>query len=204
MNNNCTNAHMRQGSIVVISLMMLLVMTAMGVGLYNVTLQQAQQVGISLERTDSLHVAESCIDESIQWLIDEAKTEIPCKDKASGTRCKVIGDKNMRHALWESKEDKDKDITKRKSKSNKFDRNFYRCDIFRISTSVEVSEDDAKKKPEGEEGYDVSDDEYEIKTSYYSYYKIKSHACVSDVKSCLSSDKTANSKRSAEVIVKFF
>ncbi len=201
ININHNNTQMRQGSIVVISLMMLLVMTAMGIGLYNVTLQQSQQVGVSLERTDSLHAAESCIDESIQWLIDEAKTDIPCKDKASGTRCKVIGDRNMRHSLWESREDKD---VHRAKKNKKLERNFYRCDIFRMSTLVEVLEDESKKKPEGEEGYDVSDDDYEIKTSYYSYYKIKSHACVSDIKSCLSSDETASSKRSAEVIVKFF
>jgi|JYMV01.1.fsa_nt_gi hypothetical protein len=198
---NHNNAQMRQGSIVVISLMMLLVMTAMGIGLYNVTLQQSQQVGISLERVDSLHAAESCIDESIQWLIDEAKTDIPCKDKASGTRCKIIGDKSMRHSLWESKEDRGVHKDKKKKK---LERNFYRCDIFRASTLVEALEDDAKEKPEGEEGYDVSDDDYEIKTSYYSYYKIKSYSCVSDIKSCLSSDETAASKRSVEVIVKFF
>jgi type IV pilus assembly protein PilX len=67
----------RKGFIIVITLIILLVMTTMGIGLFYSTKQTAKQVSISGNRTESLYAAESCIPEAVHWIeIESAKGSI--------------------------------------------------------------------------------------------------------------------------------
>ena len=68
----------RKGSIIVITLILLVVMTTMGVGLLHSTKKTAQQVGKSVNRVESLYSAESCIVEAVQWLENAATSGVPC------------------------------------------------------------------------------------------------------------------------------
>jgi len=75
LNSNCT----RKGSILVVTLILLLVMTTMGVGLLYSTKKSAQQIGRSVDRVNSLYSAESCIVDAVKWLENAAKNGVPCK-----------------------------------------------------------------------------------------------------------------------------
>jgi len=94
MNKLMTNNY-RQGSIIVVTLILLLVMTTMGVGLLYSTKKSAEQVGKSVNRVESLYSAESCIVEAVQWLENAAKSGVPCK----GGSCFSSNQKSM--SRWE-------------------------------------------------------------------------------------------------------
>jgi type IV pilus assembly protein PilX len=85
----------RKGFIIVITLVILLVMTTMGIGLFYSTKQTAKQVSISGSRTESLYTAESCITEAVHWIEIESAKGPPCKNSGAGNICKSISSKRM-------------------------------------------------------------------------------------------------------------
>ena len=85
----------QKGSIIVITLILLLVMTSMGVGLFYATKQTAKQVSISGSRTEALYTAESCITEAVHWIEIESAKGPPCKSSGTGNLCKSISSKRM-------------------------------------------------------------------------------------------------------------
>jgi Tfp pilus assembly protein PilX len=97
--NGLTLNHTRQGSIIVVTLILLLAMTTMGVGLYYSTKHTAKQVAVSGNRTEALYSSESCIVEAVDWLeIEAAKGKPPCKSSGNSV-CKTIT-ANMSNSKW--------------------------------------------------------------------------------------------------------
>ena len=62
------NKNSREGFIIVISLVLMLVMTTMGVGLYYSSKQSAVEVADNVSRSDALYSAEACLAEARLWL----------------------------------------------------------------------------------------------------------------------------------------
>jgi len=108
----------RKGSIIVITLILLVVMTSMGVGLYYSTKNTAKQVSTSGSRTESLYTAESCITEAIQWLESNAGQ---CQNQGI---CKTITS-NMDKGEWRLAGEDSKKKEKMKSKS-------FKCEVRKI------------------------------------------------------------------------
>ena len=186
----------QQGALMVVTLIMLLVMTSMGVGLLHTTNKESKQIAKSAHYAETLHSAETCLEEAIQWLQEMALTDVPCKDIPIGTICHTIGTKNMNS--WRLSSEKD-------AHSEKLRRQFYKCDISRLDTVTESTKKEGETKPDGEESYDASDD-VATELTYYSYYDINSYACASQSGLlCSPSSTTSTSpRRSVEVIVKLF
>jgi len=187
----------RQGFIIVISLILLLVMTAMGVGLYVSVKQGAEAVGKTEDRSDTLYAAESCIDEASVWLIDKKESvPTPCSEFALGDVCHTIGNRNMDRDLWGITPT---DVNRTK-KENKLKNTFYKCEISRKLTTartVEGGGDDIK----GEEDYDVTDDVADVELEPISYYTIRAVSCKGKTAACLTA---SGLKRNVEVVVKLF
>ena len=83
---NSHNLECQRGAILVISLMMMLVMTTMGMGLFYVANQNSDQVDNIADRSETLYSAETCIDEAVRWLQAEAQRlnledpkSVPCE-----------------------------------------------------------------------------------------------------------------------------
>ena len=81
----------QRGAILVVSLIITLVMTTMGVGLFYTADQNIQQIEAHTDRSETLYSAETCIDEAVQWLEVQAETAMPCITLPSGDVCHVIG-----------------------------------------------------------------------------------------------------------------
>jgi type IV pilus assembly protein PilX len=110
----------RKGFIVVITLILLLVMTTMGIGLFYSTKQTAKQVSISGSRTESLYTAESCITEAVQWIESESAKGPPCKSPGAGSICNKIPPKLM--GQWQLSGETT-------AQRNRMNAHRYRCDI---------------------------------------------------------------------------
>ena len=85
----------RQGFIIVITLVLMLVMTTMGVGLNYSTKQTAQQVGVNVNRSETFYAAESCITEAKHWLQKKSVSGAPCINKSIGSTCHSISSTKM-------------------------------------------------------------------------------------------------------------
>ena len=105
----------RKGSILVVTLILLLVMTTMGVGLLYSTKKSAQQIGKSVDRVNSLYSAESCIVDAVKWLENAAKNGVPCK---SGS-CFNSSSKSMSRWELNSEWRSDKKAQAHKNKTSK-------------------------------------------------------------------------------------
>jgi hypothetical protein len=104
-----------------ISLVMLLVMTTMGVGLYISTKQTVKQVNISSNRTESLYSAETCVVEMINWFKKQKDQDmVPCSTVGVGNVCNSIADRKMNK--WDLLNEKD-------SHREKMRKQGYRCEI---------------------------------------------------------------------------
>jgi len=165
----------REGFVIVITLVLLLVMTTMGIGLFYETKKTANQVRSNNNNTETLYSAESCIAEARRWLSTERGIRsTPCESFAEGSVCMVIGEKYMGDTLIR--------IDPIVSSDSRLSAHYYRCEITRLRTvSTEISSSGGSG--DGEEGYDESDD-IETIISSTSYYKIRSKACVSTSGSC--------------------
>ena len=187
----------RQGFIIVISLILLLVMTAMGVGMYVSVKKSAEAVGQTENRSDALYAAESCVDEAAVWLVDQKESvATPCSEFALGDVCHTIGNRNMDRSLW-GITSTDINSTKKKTK---LQNTFYKCEVSRkLTTARTVEGGGADVK--GEEKYDDSDDLADVDLEPISYYTIKAVACKAKTAACLTG---SGLKRSIEVVVKLF
>jgi type IV pilus assembly protein PilX len=117
--------NIRKGFIIVITLVILLVMTTMGIGLFYSTKQTAKQVSVSGSRTESLYTAESCITQAVHWIEIESAKGPPCKSAGTGNICKSITSKNM--GQWQLSGET---TTQR----NRMNAHRYRCDISLLGT----------------------------------------------------------------------
>ena len=115
----------RKGFIIVITLVILLVMTTMGIGLFYSTKQTAKQVSISGTRTESLYTAESCITEAVHWIEVNSTKGPPDACKSSGNICTTITSRNM--GKWQLSGE---NTTQR----NRMNAHRYRCDISLLGT----------------------------------------------------------------------
>lgn len=161
--NNC-----RKGSIIVIALVMLLVMTTMGVGLLYSTKHTAKQIGVSGNRTETFYTAESCVTEAVNWLENEAINGAPCKNTSVGNICHSITNKAM--SKWELSGEK-------QMHNQKMSAQKYRCNIYLLGAIA--------FQGEGETGFDVgeSDTYGKAKTNTKYLYKINSVGFSGDLKS---------------------
>ncbi len=165
---------MREGFVIVITLVLLLVMTTMGIGLFYETKKTANQVRSNNNNTETLYSAESCIAEAKRWLsIERGIRSVPCESFSEGSVCKVIGEKYMGDSPIR--------IDSSVSSDSRLSAHYYRCEITRLSSVL--TESSSGGSSDGEEGYDESDD-IETIISSTSYYKIRSKACVSTSGSC--------------------
>ena len=115
----------RKGFIIVITLIILLVMTTMGIGLFYSTKQTVKQVSISGSRTESLYTAESCITEAVHWIEVNSAKGPPCKNSGAGNICKSITSKHM--GQW-------KLSGETTTQSKRMNAHRYRCDISLLGT----------------------------------------------------------------------
>ena len=115
----------RKGSIIVITLILLVVMTSMGVGLYYSTKHTAKQVGVSGSRTEALYTAESCTTEAAHWLETTSLSGLPCKSSSKGGVCKSIASKRMDQ--WGLRGESS-------AQKNRMNAHRYSCDIVLLGT----------------------------------------------------------------------
>jgi type IV pilus assembly protein PilX len=123
--NISQQSNTRKGFIIVITLVILLVMTSMGIGLFYSTKQTAKQVSISGSRTESLYTAESCITEAVHWIEIESAKGPPCKSAGTGNICKSITSKHM--GQWQLSGETT-------TQSKRMNAHRYRCDISLLGT----------------------------------------------------------------------
>jgi len=170
----------REGFVIIITLVLLLVMTTMGIGLFYETKKTASQVRSNNNNSETLYSAESCIAEAKRWLNAEKEIRTPCEGFAEGSVCKVIGEKYM----GDSPIRIDSSVTS----DSRLSTHYYRCEVIRlstVSTETEGGSVSGSGSGDGEEGYDVSDDAGTgVIISNISYYKIRSKACVTSSGSC--------------------
>ncbi len=167
----------REGFVIVITLVLLLVMTTMGIGLFYETKKTANQVRSNNNNSETLYSAESCIAEARRWLDRERESRVPCESKSVGSVCKTIGDKHMSDDSART----DSSVTS----DSRLSTHYYRCEVIRLSTVSTEASGATGSSGDGEEGYDVSDDVGTgVIISNISYYKIRSKACVTSSSSC--------------------
>jgi len=149
----------RKGFIIVITLILLLVMTTMGVGLFYSTKQTAMQVNISGSKTESLYTAESCITEAVHWLENNASQ---CQNQGL---CTTINS-NMDKGEWRLAGEDNKKKEKMRSKS-------YRCEVHKIK---EINIDGGDGQVGQGKGFAVGQGEGygAVATNTKSYYSIRS------------------------------
>jgi type IV pilus assembly protein PilX len=159
--NISQQSNTRKGFIIVITLIILLVMTTMGIGMFYSTKQTAKQVSISGNRAESLYTAESCITEAVHWIEIESAKGQPCQSAGTGNLCKSIASRRM--GEWELSGE---NTTQR----NRMNAHRYRCDISLLGTISSDSDFGT--------GFDVgqSSSYSESDTSTKYLYKIKARA----------------------------
>ena len=144
----------RQGFIIVVTLVLMLVMMTMGVALFYSAKQTVKQVNTNVEKRSYLFTAESCITEAIHWLEINSGS---CRK--AGRVCKTINATNGMNK-W--------DIGEADKRKTQMGTQGYQCQI----QSMKVLNLD-----DGGEGFDVGQgDGYEAQvTSTKNYYKITSN-----------------------------
>ena len=120
----------QEGAIIVLSLIMLLVMTTLGIGLWYVADREVHLVDVQTNRSETLHTAETCIDDAIRWLEVESASGPPCKAIGKGNLCKNIPDSGTQHmnADWRQTSGEKAKYKKRMGSHN------FSCTITLLST----------------------------------------------------------------------
>ena len=88
--NNLNLKNNRNGFIIVATLILMLIMTTMGIGLYYSSKQAAKEVSLNVDKRSYLFNAESCLTEAIHWL------EINYNSCSIGSICKTIETRGVR------------------------------------------------------------------------------------------------------------
>jgi Tfp pilus assembly protein PilX len=83
-----------QGVVVMVSLVLLVVMTTMGVGLVYTTGRNDKGASQKINHSQALHTSETCIQNMMQWMAVNGVTAPPCKNKTTG-RCYQIKNRTM-------------------------------------------------------------------------------------------------------------
>jgi len=99
------NKNYKKGSILVLSIVMLLIMTTMGAGLYYTVSKTAFNTDIDASKNETIYTAESCISEAVTWLEQQATITgiAPCKNYSKNQICKSWNHQmNKYHASGES------------------------------------------------------------------------------------------------------
>ncbi len=65
---NIAQHSMRESFVVIVTLVLLLVMTTMGIGLFYETKKTAKQVSVNIDKRSFLHASETCVTEAVRWL----------------------------------------------------------------------------------------------------------------------------------------
>ncbi len=82
-----------RGVIVLISLILLVVMTTMGLGLVYTAGRNDKGASMTINHTQALQSSETCIQEIVQWMEVKGATAPPCKDNSG--RCWKVKNKTM-------------------------------------------------------------------------------------------------------------
>ena len=143
----------RPGFIIVVTLILMLVMTTMGIGLYYSSKQAAKEVSSNTDKRSYLFNAESCVTEAIHWL------EVNYNRCGIGSICKTITTSNGMNK-W--------DIGETNKRKKQMESQGYTCEIQKMKV---------KSLNAGGVGFDVGqDDNYESEdTIKKHYFKINSN-----------------------------
>ncbi len=76
-----------QGIVIVITLILLLVMTTMGIALVYTTSRNAERAQGVVNSTEAMFSAESCAQTAMQWLETTGVSQPPCKNSTPGSSC---------------------------------------------------------------------------------------------------------------------
>jgi type IV pilus assembly protein PilX len=131
-----------RGNVLLVSLLLLLVMSLMGTGLYCAMSKESRMVDSGSVGTETFYAAETCLEDALGWLENEVKTEAP--DSQSKT-ANLHDDRD----LAAGGEDWEKD---------RFKRYCYDYTIERLSSSTSATAggykipEDQWYKPEGSTG----------------------------------------------------
>jgi Tfp pilus assembly protein PilX len=97
-----------KGIVIVISLILLLVMTTMGVGLVYTTGRNDKGAQGVISRIETMQAAETCIQSMERWFNKESVNGPPCKTVAQGAVCHREKETLMGDAAYKLPEEKDK------------------------------------------------------------------------------------------------
>ena len=82
----------QKGAILVVSLIITLVITTMGMGLFYIGNRSVDQIAAHTDRSETLYSAEACVDAAVRWLDAESEGGVPCIDiEPAGEVCHRIG-----------------------------------------------------------------------------------------------------------------
>ena len=170
--NNLNLKNNQPGFIIVVTLILMLVMTTMGIGLYYSSKQAAKEVLSNVDKRSYIFNAESCLTEAIHWL------EINYNSCSIGSICKTIETNNGMNK-W--------DIGEENKRKKQMESQGYKCQIQKMKVK------DLNDGDDGGEGFDVGQgDNYESEdTIKQHYFKINSNGF----------DVGGNDKTSIEVIL---
>ena len=119
----------QRGSVIVITLILLLVMTTMAAGLVYVTGRDSNQVMLSVSRSSTLHSAETCVQDLVRWIEQQAASGPPCRNSSSNQICHSERGKNM--DTW-------KIAGETSIQREKMRRRLYTCDVYLKTKVVSV------------------------------------------------------------------
>jgi Tfp pilus assembly protein PilX len=81
----------QKGAILIVSLIITLVITTMGMGLFYIGNRSVDQIAAHTDRSETLYSAEACVDEAVRWLDAESEGGVPCIDiEPAGDVCHRI------------------------------------------------------------------------------------------------------------------
>ena len=82
----------QKGAILVVSLIITLVITTMGMGLFYIGNRSVDQIEAHTDRSETLYSAEACVDVAVRWLDAESEGGVPCITvDPAGEVCHRIG-----------------------------------------------------------------------------------------------------------------
>jgi Tfp pilus assembly protein PilX len=115
-----------RGVVVMISLVLLVVMTTMGVGLVYTTGRNDKSASQKINHSQALHASETCIQNILQWMAVNGVTAPPCKNKTTG-RCYQIKNRTMASSDYSISGSQQKQQTK-------MARHKYQCEVSLLTT----------------------------------------------------------------------
>ena len=78
----------QKGAILIVSLIITLVITTMGMGLFYIGNRSVDQIEAHTDRSETLYSAEACVDVAVRWLDAESEGGVPCIEEPAGEVCR--------------------------------------------------------------------------------------------------------------------